>query len=49
LLSKQFDNLMIGRRLALLAWQAGKVRDCIDGHITEPVRVTDLCAARSFI
>jgi AraC family transcriptional regulator len=28
----------------LLAWQARKVRDYIDSHITEPVRVADLCA-----
>ena len=27
----------------LLAWQARKVRDYIDGHITGPVRVADLC------
>ena len=28
----------------LLAWQARKVRDYIDSHITGPVRVADLCA-----
>jgi AraC family transcriptional regulator len=28
----------------LLAWQARKVRDYIDGHITGPVLVADLCA-----
>jgi AraC-like DNA-binding protein len=28
----------------LLAWQARKVRDYIDSHITEPVLVADLCA-----
>jgi AraC family transcriptional regulator len=28
----------------LLAWQARKVRDYIDTHITQPVLVTDLCA-----
>ena len=28
----------------LLAWQARKVRDYIDSHITGPVLVTDLCA-----
>jgi len=28
----------------LLAWQARKVRDYIDSHITEPVFVADLCA-----
>jgi AraC family transcriptional regulator len=28
----------------LLAWQARKVRDYIDGHITGPVPVADLCA-----
>jgi AraC family transcriptional regulator len=28
----------------LLAWQAHKVRDYIDSHITQPVLVSDLCA-----
>jgi AraC family transcriptional regulator len=28
----------------LLAWQARKVRDYIDDHITQPVLVADLCA-----
>jgi AraC family transcriptional regulator len=28
----------------LLAWQARKVHDFIDSHISEPVRVADLCA-----
>jgi AraC family transcriptional regulator len=28
----------------LLAWQTHKVREYIDGHITGPVRITDLCA-----
>jgi AraC family transcriptional regulator len=28
----------------LLAWQARKVRDYIDSHVTAPVRVADLCA-----
>jgi AraC family transcriptional regulator len=28
----------------LLAWQARKVREYIDSHITEPVLVADLCA-----
>jgi AraC family transcriptional regulator len=28
----------------LLAWQARKVRDHIDSHVTEPVFVEDLCA-----
>jgi len=28
----------------LLAWQARKVREYIDGHIADPIRVTDLCA-----
>jgi AraC-like DNA-binding protein len=28
----------------LLAWQARKVRDYIDGHIVGPVLVADLCA-----
>src|ERR1700722_4574851 len=32
-----------GRR-CLLAWQAHKVRDYIDSHITGPVLVADLCA-----
>ena len=31
-------------RERLLAWQARKVRDYIDGHITGPVLVADLCA-----
>src|SRR5271170_1963923 len=28
----------------LLAWQARKVRDYLDAHIAEPLRVADLCA-----
>src|SRR6266478_2934657 len=28
----------------LLAWQARKVRDYVDGHITGPILVADLCA-----
>ena len=28
----------------LLAWQARKVREYVDGHITGPIRVADLCA-----
>jgi AraC family transcriptional regulator len=28
----------------LLAWQARRVREYIDGHITEPLLVADLCA-----
>jgi AraC-like DNA-binding protein len=28
----------------LLAWQARKVREYIDGHIAGPIRVADLCA-----
>jgi AraC family transcriptional regulator len=32
------------RRQHLLAWQARKVRDYIDSHITRPVLVADLCA-----
>jgi AraC-like DNA-binding protein len=28
----------------LLAWQARKVRDYIDSHISRPIRVADLCA-----
>jgi len=31
-------------RARLLAWQARKVRDYIDSHITGPIRVADLCA-----
>jgi AraC family transcriptional regulator len=31
-------------RERLLAWQARKVRDYIDGHIAGPVRIADLCA-----
>ena len=31
-------------RERLLAWQARKVRDYIDSHITRPVLVADLCA-----
>ena len=33
-----------GGRGRLLAWQARKVRDYIDGHIAGPVLVADLCA-----
>src|SRR5271154_1676793 len=33
-----------GSRGRLLAWQARKVRDYIDSHITGPVLVEDLCA-----
>jgi AraC family transcriptional regulator len=32
------------KRGRLLAWQARKVRDYIDGHITRPILVADLCA-----
>jgi AraC family transcriptional regulator len=32
----------------LIAWQAGKVRDYIDSHITGPIRVSDLCALVRF-
>jgi AraC family transcriptional regulator len=32
------------RDRGLLAWQARKVNDYIDSHITEPVLITDLCA-----
>jgi AraC family transcriptional regulator len=32
------------RRERLLAWQARKVRDYIDSHITGPILVADLCA-----
>src|ERR1700758_93033 len=28
----------------LLAWQARRVRDYIDAHIADPLRVADLCA-----
>src|SRR5271156_1733038 len=31
-------------RQRLLAWQARKVRDYIDRHITAPILVADLCA-----
>jgi AraC family transcriptional regulator len=31
-------------RGGLLVWQARKVRDYINAHITEPVRIADLCA-----
>ena len=31
-------------RVRLLAWQARKVRDYIDSHITGPILVADLCA-----
>jgi len=31
-------------RARLLTWQARKVRDYIDGHITGPILVADLCA-----
>jgi AraC family transcriptional regulator len=48
LLRKQLDprvaeekSLGAGR---LLAWQANKVRDYIDSHITGPMLVSDLCA-----
>ena len=34
----------VGDRGRLLAWQARKVRDYIDSHITGPVLVADLCA-----
>jgi AraC family transcriptional regulator len=48
LLRKQIDSKP-GWQLAdgggrLLAWQARKVSDYIDGHITGPVLVADLCA-----
>ena len=48
LLRKQLD-LEAARQLPdgrgrLLAWQARKVRDYIDSHITGPVLVADLCA-----
>jgi AraC family transcriptional regulator len=32
------------RRERLLAWQARKVRDYVDSHITGPILVADLCA-----
>jgi AraC family transcriptional regulator len=33
-----------GGRVRLLAWQARKVRDYVDSHITGPILVADLCA-----
>ena len=48
LLRQQIHPLPAGevpnRRGRLLAWQARKVHDYIDSHITEPVLVADLCA-----
>jgi AraC family transcriptional regulator len=48
LVRRQFDPPVVGEvpdgRGSLLAWQARKVRDYIDSHITGPVRVADLCA-----
>jgi AraC family transcriptional regulator len=48
LLRQQFDppatrEIPDGRG-RLLAWQVRKVRDYIDGHITGPILVADLCA-----
>jgi AraC family transcriptional regulator len=48
LLRKQIDSDS-AQQLAdgggrMLAWQARRVRDYIDGHITGPIRVADLCA-----
>jgi AraC family transcriptional regulator len=39
----QVGDVSNGRE-RLLAWQARKVREYIDGHITGPVPVADLCA-----
>jgi AraC-like DNA-binding protein len=48
LLRQQIDPLDSQERFdgrgGLLAWQVRKVRDYIDGHITGPVLVADLCA-----
>jgi AraC family transcriptional regulator len=48
LLRKQIDSEsaqeLPDRGERLLAWQARKVRDYIDSHITGPVLVADLCA-----
>jgi len=48
LLRQQIDPPTAGEvpngRGRLLAWQARKVRDYIDSHITGPVLVADLCA-----
>jgi AraC family transcriptional regulator len=48
LLRQQIDppaaREVLDGRERLLPWQARKVRDYIDGHITGPVLVADLCA-----
>jgi AraC family transcriptional regulator len=52
LLRKQLDSQVAegnsDGRGRLLAWQARKVQDYIDGHITGPVPVSDLCALVRF-
>jgi hypothetical protein len=48
LLRQQFDppdaREVSDGRGRLLSWQVRKVRDYIDGHITGPILVADLCA-----
>jgi AraC family transcriptional regulator len=48
LLRRQVQPFVAGEvadgRERLLAWQARKVRDYIDSHITRPILVADLCA-----
>src|SRR5215469_8584383 len=40
----QFAAGAINEAGRLLAWQARKVREYVDGHIAGPIRVADLCA-----
>jgi AraC family transcriptional regulator len=48
LLRRQIDpgpeTAAVDARGRLLAWQANRVRDHIDTHIADPLRVADLCA-----
>jgi AraC family transcriptional regulator len=48
LLREQIDSQAaagaINEAGGLLAWQARKVREYVDGHIAGPIRVADLCA-----
>ena len=48
LLREQIDSQaapgVIDKAGRLLAWQARKVREYVDGHIAGPIRVADLCA-----
>src|SRR5690242_2909550 len=48
LLRKQMDLQATGAAAdeggRLLAWQARKIRDYVDGHIGAPIRVAELCA-----